>query len=315
VAWDGPAPLTMRIAVFGTGGVGGFFGAKLALAGNDVVFVARGRHLAAIREAGLRVESSTGPMHVRNAQATDDPSSVPPVDVVMFCVKLGDVENAAAQTKPLVATGGVVIPFQNGLDSPEILKRVLGPQKVLGGVAYIAATIREPGVIAHTGTMARLRVGPFPGGSAERAARFAETCRAAGFDVDVSADIRPALWEKFCMLAAMSGCTCLARQPIGVVRSDPELRATFQAAIAEAWTVGRAMGIALADDYVAKQMAWADTLPADMRSSMLQDLTAGRRLEAPWLSGAVVRLAAESGLDAPVSGTLYAAVKPYLNGS
>jgi 2-dehydropantoate 2-reductase len=305
----------MRIAVFGSGGVGGFFGAKLALAGNDVTFIARGRHLAAIREKGLRAESGTSPMHVANAQAIDDPSRIPPVDVVMFCVKLWDVESAAAQVKPLVASGGVVIPFQNGLDSPEILMRVLGPQKVLGGVAYIAATIREPGVIAHTGTMAKLRVGAFPSGPAERATEFAATCRAAGIDIELSADIRHALWEKFCMLAAMSGCTCLARQPIGVVRSDPELRATFQRAIEEAWTVGRAMDVPLADDYVAKQVAWADALPADMRSSMLQDLIAGRRLEAPWLSGAVVRLAAQADLDAPVSRTLYAAVKPYVNGA
>ena len=305
----------MHIAVMGAGGVGGYFGAKLALAGNDVTFIARGRHLAAIRERGLRVESGTGPMHVKGAQATDDPASLPPVDVVMFCVKLRDVESAAAQVEPLVAQGGVVVPFQNGLDSPEIVGRVLGPERVLGGVAYIAATIREPGVIAHTGTMAKLHVGAFPGGPAARANAFASACRGARIDIDVSPDIRRALWEKFCFLAAFAGCTCLARQPIGAIRADTDLRATFEAAVREAWLVGRALGVPLADDYVAKCMVAIDALPAEMKASMLHDLTAGRRLEAPWLSGAVARMAAEAGQDAPVSRVLYAAVKPYLNGA
>src|SRR6266542_7139387 len=142
----------MRIAVMGAGGVGGFFGAKLALAGHDVTFIARGRHLQAIRDRGLRVESGTGAMHVAKARATDDVARMSPVDVVMFCVKLWDVESAAQQIAPLLADRGVVIPFQNGLESPEILNRVVGPERVVGGVAYIAATIREPGVIAHTGT-------------------------------------------------------------------------------------------------------------------------------------------------------------------
>jgi 2-dehydropantoate 2-reductase len=304
----------MRIAVMGTGGVGGFFGAKLALAGHDVTFIARGRHLAAIRERGLRVDSGPSPMHVANARATDDPAAVGPVDVVMFCVKLWDVDAAAAQIGPLLAGGGVVVPFQNGLDAPEILERVHGGARVVGGVAYIAATIAEPGVIAHTGSMARLRVGAFPGGPADRAEAFAAAARAAGIDVELTADIRRALWEKFCFLSALSGCTCLARSSLGVVRGDPDLRATFEAAVTEAFDVGRKAGVALPDDYVARQMAALDALPAEMKASMLHDLVAGRRLEAPWLSGAVARMAAETGLAAPVSRTLYAAVKPFLAG-
>jgi 2-dehydropantoate 2-reductase len=254
-------------------------------------------------------------MRVAPAQATDDPATIAPVDVVMFCVKLWDVESAAERIRPLVAGNGAAIPFQNGLDGPEILKRVLGPGRVLGGVAYIAATIGEPGVIVHTGTMARLRVGAFPGGPAQRAEDFAAACRGAGIEVEVTADIRRALWEKFCFLSAMAGCTCLARAPIGAIRADPDLRATFEAAVREAWSAGRAAGVALPDDYVAKQVAAIDALPAEMKSSMLHDLAAGRRLEAPWLSGAVVRLAREAGLDAPVSRTLHAAVKPYLDGA
>lgn len=305
----------MRIAVIGAGGVGGYFGGRLAQAGHDVTFVARGRHLAALRERGLAIESARGNATVAAASATDDPASIAPCDIVMFCVKLWDVESAAGRIAPLVAKGGAVIPFQNGLEAPEVLMRVLGEDKVVGGVAYIAATIREAGVIAHTGTMARLVVGAYEGGNAHAAASFRDACVGAGVDAEVSADIRRTLWEKFCFLSALSGTTSLARQPLGVVRGDPDLRAAFEAAVREAWTLGRARGVPLAEDYVARQVATLDALPAEMRSSMLNDLVAGNRLEAPWLSGAVARMSAESGLAAPVSATLYAAVKPYLAGT
>ena len=305
----------MRIAVMGTGGVGGYFGAKLAAAGLDVTFVARGAHLAALRERGLTIESGVSPLQLKPVQATDNPASIGPVDAVMFCVKLWDVEAAAAQVAPMVQTGGVVIPFQNGLEAPEVLERVLGPARVLGGVAYIAATIKAPGMIAHTGTMARLRVGAFPGGPTACAAQFAGACAAAGIDVELATDIRRALWEKFCFLSALSGCTSVARQPVGTIRGDPDLRATFEAAVREAWSVGRAQGVPLADDFVAAQMRALDALPAEMRSSMQNDLAGGRRLEAPWLSGAVASLAKHAGLAAPVSGVLYAALKPYVAGT
>jgi 2-dehydropantoate 2-reductase len=304
----------MRIAVIGAGGVGGYFGAKLALAGNDVTFVARGRHLAAVRADGLRVETGGRTLVVNPAQASGDIASIGPVDVAMFCVKLWDVEATAAALAPLVAEGGVVVPLQNGVDAPEILRRALGVDRVLGGVAYIAATIRSPGVVAHTGSMARLRVGAFDASLAPRAEAFVGACRAAEFDCELAPDIRRALWEKFVFLAAMSGCTALARQPVGVVRSDPELRATLQAAMQEAVDAGRARGVTLAPDFVAQQMKFLDGLPAEMRSSMMNDLLAGNRLEAPWLSGAVARMARESGTPAPVSATIYAALKPYVDG-
>jgi 2-dehydropantoate 2-reductase len=305
----------MRIAVIGTGGVGGYFGGRLAQAGHEVTFVARGRHLAALRERGLVLESGLGNAAIRNATFTDDVGAVAPSDVVMLCVKLWDVEAAAPMIAPLVSTGGVVIPFQNGVDAPDILQRVLGPERVIGGVAYIAATIREMGVVAHTGTMARLVVGAFSDGNARGAAAFREACAAAGVNVDLSADIQRALWEKFCFLAAMSGCTAMARQPIGVIRADPDLRAAFEAAMREAWAVGRARGVPLADDYIGGQMTFTDGLPAAMRSSMLNDLVAGNRLEAPWLSGAVARMAVDSGIPAPVSATFFAAMKPFLAGA
>ena len=304
----------MKIAVIGAGGVGGYFGGKLAQAGNDVTFVARGRHLDAVLGGGLRIESGLGNVVVR-AKATRDVASIGPVDVAMLCVKLWDVESTAPLLAPLVAQGGVVIPFQNGVESHEILQRVLGHEHVLGGVAYIAATIREPGVIAHTGTMARLTVGAFDPPLAPKAETFAAACQAAGIDCSVAPDIRVALWKKYVFLAAMSGWTSLARSPIGVIRSDPDLRAAMGAAMREIVAVGRARGVDVGDDFVDKQLAFMDTLPEAMRSSMLNDLTAGNRLEAPWLSGGVARMAKEAGIAAPVNATLYAALKPFVSGT
>jgi 2-dehydropantoate 2-reductase len=306
----------MRIAVIGAGGVGGYFGAKLAHAGHDVAFVARGAHLGAMRAGGLRVESGGGDVVLPSVTATDDPTSLPPVDVVMFCVKLWDVERSATQIAPLLERGAVVIPFQNGIDSVEILARVLGASRVLGGVAYIAASIRAPGVIAHVGTMARLRVGAFGDAAlAARAAAFVEACRAARIDAEHTQDIRRALWEKFVFLGALSGVTCLARQPLGVIRSDPHLRAAFDAAMKETVAVARAKGIDLPDDFIARQLRALDGLPAEMRSSMLNDLVAGHRLEAPSLSGRDAELATGAGLSAPVNATIYAALKPYIDGT
>ena len=305
----------MRVAVIGAGGVGGYFGARLAQAGNDVAFVARGAHLEALRADGLRVESAGGAIVLPRVAATDDPSSLAPADVVMFCVKLWDVERAAAQVAPLVADGGVVVPFQNGVDSHEILIRTLGAGHVLGGVAYIAAAIRAPGVIAQTGSMARLRIGAFDDGLADHARAFVDACTAAGIDAQFAADIRRALWEKFVFLAALSGVTCLARQPVGGVRGDPDLRATFETAMRETVAVAQSRGVALDDGFVSAQMRALDSLPGEMRSSMLNDLVAGHRLEAPWLCGRVAELAAQAGIAAPINATIYAGLKPFLNGA
>ncbi|HXR55920.1 MAG TPA: 2-dehydropantoate 2-reductase [Casimicrobiaceae bacterium] len=314
----------MRIAVFGTGGVGGYFGAKLAQAGNDVAFITRGAHLAALRRDGLRIESAGGDLALRNVAATDDPPSLAPVDVVMLCVKLWDVESAAAQVASLLGRDGVVIAFQNGIDSAQILSRVVGDAHVLGGVAYIAAAIRAPGVIAHTGSMAKLRVGAFDtvgalrgdgGRLRERASEFVRACTTAGIDAEVAPDIRRAIWEKFVFLTALSGVTALSRQPVGTVRSDPDLRAAFTAAMQETVALARARNVALPDDFLPKQMRAIDGLPAGMRSSMQNDLLAGRRLEAPWLCGRVAELSAAAGIAAPVNATIYAGLKPFVNGA
>jgi 2-dehydropantoate 2-reductase len=304
----------MKIAVIGAGGVGGYFGGRLAQAGNEVTFLARGAHLEALRGGGLCIESGLGNVAVKPAKATNDIASIGPVDVTMFCVKLWDVEATAPQLAPLVAGGGVVIPFQNGVESHEVLQRVLGKDHVLGGVAYIAATIRAAGIIAHTGTMARLCVGAFDPALAPKAEAFAAACKAAGFDCEVASDIRVALWKKYVFLAAMAGCTSLTRSPVAVIRSDPDIRSTMEAAMREIVAVARAKGVQLGDDFVGKQLAFLDTLPDAMRSSMLNDLNAGNRLEAPWLSGGVARMAREAGVDAPVNATIYAALKPFING-
>ncbi len=305
----------MRIAVMAAGGVGGYFGARLAQAGHEVAFVARGRHLAAIRERGLVVKSAAGDIHVANVVASDDPKSLGAFDIVLFAVKLWDTEAAAEATRPLVAGGGMVVPFQNGVESIERVGAIIGPPQVMGGVAYIAATIAEPGVILHTGRMARLRFGPVLPEQQAAARDFHQACVGAAIDAELVADIHRAIWEKFVFLAAMSGVTSATRQPIGAIRTDPDLRACLEDAMREAWAVGRARGIALADDFVAQQMVFADGLPAEMKSSMLNDLVAGNRLEAQWLSGAVARMTKEAGTSAPVNATLFAAVKPFCDGA
>ena len=305
----------MRIAIMGSGGVGGYFGARLAQAGNDVAFIARGRHLAAMRANGLAIRSVLGDMTIPRPAVTDDPAGLAPADIVLFAVKLWDTEGAAKAVLPLLATGGVVVPFQNGVESIERIGAIVGADRVMGGVAYIAATIGEPGVIMHTGTMARLRFGPVEPSQRKTAEALLASCQGAGIDAELSNDILRALWEKFAFLSAFSGLTSVARQPLGVLRDDPDLRATLEAAIRETWSVGRAKGVALTDDFVTQQMKFTDGLPAQMKSSMLNDLEAGNRIEAPWLAGAVARMGSAMGIATPVNATLFAALKPYCAGA
>jgi len=297
----------VRIAIYGAGGVGGYFGAQLAAAGNEVHFIARGAHLQAMREKGLRVESGRGDVHLKNPFLHENAESIGPVDVVMFAVKLWDVEAVAQQLKALLHDRTLVIPFQNGIEAPDLLKKYIPAGQVAGGVAYIATGIKAPGVIVHTGTMQRLLVGP-------GAEDFARACASAGINVEQPADIDRARWEKFVFLVGLSGVTSLSRRPVGYCRADPELRATLEAAMAETWRLGRKRGIALAEDFVAERMKFVDTLHADMRTSLQHDLENGNRLEAPWLCGAVARMSRESGLDAPVNRTIYAALVPFCSG-
>jgi len=304
----------MRIAAMGAGGVGGYFGARLQQAGHDVTFFARGWHLDALRKEGLAVASPHGDARLK-VRVFADPAESGVADVVLFAVKLWDTESAAERLRPIVGEHTVVIPFQNGVESVERLRRILPEKCVMSGSAYIATHIKAPGVIEHTGQMARIQFGPLLPSQQGAAQAFLEACLKAGIQAEIPADIVKANWEKFAFLVGLSSATAVARATLGVVRADRDLRWLLEQSMREAWNVGRARGIGLADDYVEGRMAFADTLHADMKASLLHDLEAGGRLEAPWLCGAVARMARESGSDAPVNRAVFAALKPYVDGS
>ena len=307
--------LPMRIAVMGSGGVGGYIGARLAAAAHDVTFIARGAHFAAIRESGLLLQSAHGDVTVRPAQANADPAAVGPVDLVIFAVKLYDTEVAAAAARPLIGSRTGVVTFQNGVDAPDILARVFGAGHVIGGVARIAAVVAEPGVIRHTGTMAEFVFGELDGTSSERIGALAAALEAAGVDHEVSADIWRDIWAKMAFLATFAGLTSLMRLPIGPIREDPETRGMLRAGLEEAFAVARAKGIALPDDFVERTLGHCDRLPFEMKSSMLQDLERGRRLELPWLSGAIARMGRELAIPTPTHALITTALKLHACGA
>jgi 2-dehydropantoate 2-reductase len=303
----------MKIAAMGAGGVGGYFGARLQQAGHDVTFFARGRHLEALRNQGLKIESAHGNAQLK-VRVFEDPREAEVVDVVLFAVKLWDTESAAERLNPVLGKDTIIIPFQNGVESISRLSALFPEKAILGGSAYIATRIKSPGVIEHSGQMARLQFGPVLASQKSSAEAFLQVCKGAGIQAEIPDDIVKANWEKFVFLVGLSSATALARAPIGVVRADPDLRWLFEQAMRETWRVGRARGVALADDYVEQRMAFADALHADMKASLLHDLENRGKLEAPWLCGAVVRMATESGFEAPINRSVYAALKPYLNG-
>jgi 2-dehydropantoate 2-reductase len=289
----------MRITIMGSGGVGGFFGGRLAQAGHDVTFIARGAHLAALREQGLRVHSALGDLHLPQVRASDDPAAGGTPDVVIFGVKLWDTVAAAQQLKPLLGPQSVVISFQNGVVKDDLLREALGSRHVAGGAAYIAATIGAPGVIQHNGRIARLVFGEYDGQPSERLAQFAAACEAAGIAHELTPRIRLALWEKFVFLVGLSATTTLARLPIGPIRDHPRARTFLHDLMDEATQVGRAEGVPLPPEYAESRLAFADGLPPDMTSSMHHDLQRGNRLELPWLSGDVVARGRRLGVATP----------------
>ena len=305
----------MRIAIMAAGGVGGYFGGRLAAAGHDVHFIARGAHLAAIRESGLRIKSPLGDLHLKDVSVTDDPAAIGPVEAVLFAVKLWDTDRAAEACKPLLGPETVVVPFQNGVSSVNVLTEHLGPHYVAGGVAQIAAVIEAPGVIRHSGTMAKLTVGERHGSHSARIRKLLAAFEDAGFDHAHANDITRVIWEKFIFLSALSGLTTLCRQPIGPIRSDPDARVLLGGAVKETASVARADGIKLAGDTEAKIMGFIDGLPEGMKASMLHDLENGRRLELQWLSGEVVRLGRKYDIPTPVHLSVYGALKFYAEGT
>ena len=305
----------MRIAVVGTGGIGAPLGASLAIAGQDVVFVARGAHLAAMRENGLRVEGDRGETLVRPVQATDDPAAIGPVDLVLFCVKLWDVETTGEQIRPMIGAETVAIPLQNGVDASERLQPILGSEHVVGGVALVTGSIVAPGVIRQFGKHHRMTFGELDGRVTPRMEKVRDVCQGAGIDGVLSDDIQSARWEKFIVLVAASGLCALTRRPIGDLRDDPEIAPLIEDAMQEVVDVGRACGIHLPPDVLDPARAFIRDVPPNLTPSMAVDLRAGNRLELQWLAGRVVQLGVAHGVPTPVNRVVYAALKPYANGA
>ena len=304
----------MKIAIIGAGGVGGYFGARLAAAGEDVTFIARGAHLEAMSRDGLQVLSALGDLNLMPVKVESDPANVGQVDIVLLAVKLWSTGEAAISAKPLMGPDTGIISFQNGVDAISILTSVLGKQHVMGGVAHIAALIEKPGVIRHNGQMARLTFGELNGSESSRAWKLHAACQRAKIESCLTNDIQRLIWEKFVFLVGLSGMTSLTRMPIGPIREDRVTRELLREVMDEAVAVACARGVHLPADVVDRQIKFVDSLPADMVSSMLGDLERGNRLEVEWLSGAVARLGLEAQVPTPINRTIYAALKLYAEG-
>jgi len=300
----------MRIAVYGTGGVGGYFGGRLAQAGAEVHFIARGANLRALRERGLRVRSVKGDFEVR-APATDDPADIGPCDFVLFCVKAFDTDAAAARLGPLVGNGTAVLSLQNGVENEEKLARAVGEDHVMGGAAFIFAEIAEPGVITHTGGPTSITFGELDGRVSERAERLLASCERAGFGAELSADIKTVLWAKLAFICAQAGTTAAVRLPIGDIRSADAAWAAFRRLVAEVCAVAAADGSPVPQAAQERAVALAQGLEPGDFSSLHDDLVAGRRMELEALHGFVVRRAAQHGLAVPTSETVYAVLQPW----
>lgn len=306
----------MRIAAMAAGAVGGYFGARLAAAGHDVFFIARGANLAAIKNNGLKIESVHGDIHLPKPNVTDDPKTVGPVDIVLFAVKLWDTEKAAEQARPLVGPDTRVITFQNGVDSVERIAPILGQEQTIGGVTYIATTIAAPGVIKHTSAFAKMRFGR----SDKKADGKLEALVAAGqeakLDIAISSDIVRERWEKFIFLTAMAGSTAALRSPIGPIAADPETRAFFHQLMNEAAAVGRAQGVNIDQAYIDERFKFIQgAVEPGMKASMAHDLERGNRLELDWLTGKARELGRKLNIPTPASDTVYTVLKLHRAGS
>ncbi len=299
----------MRIAAMAAGAVGGYFGARMAAAGHDVSFIARGALLDAIRNNGLKVESTKGDLHLKDVKATSDPREVGPVDIVLFAVKLWDTEKAAEFARPLVGPDTRIITLQNGVDSVERMAPILGADRVIGGSAYIASVMREPGVVSHTSTFARLVCGRIDGQPDEKIAAFGQAAEAAGIDITVSPQMQVERWQKFTFLVGLSGATAAMRATLGPILDDPQTREFLHSLMREVVAVGRAKGVALAADYADDRMAFAATGPRTMKASLAHDLDRGNRLEVDWLAGRVAALGREVGVPTPANEAVYTMLK------
>lgn len=300
----------MRIAVYGTGGVGGYFGGKLAAAGEEVSFLARGEHLRAIREHGLVLATPQGEIHVAGARATDDPAEVGPVDAVLVAVKTWQVPGVATAMAPLLGPETCVVPLQNGVDAAGELAAFLGTERVLGGLCATVSRVEAPGRIVSLGDVHLVRLGEPDGRASARLERLREAFERAGVKVDVPADIRVALWEKFQFVVPFGGLGAVSRAPAGALRSQPETRALLAQGMAEIQAVGRAQGVALRDDSAERALALIDRLAPGSTASLQRDIAAGRPSELAAWNGAVVRLGEEAGVATPFHRFVYHSLLP-----
>lgn len=306
----------MKIAVVGTGGVGGYFGGRLAAAGNAVTFVARGAHLEAIQRNGLTIRSSRGDLHLDNVHAVESVLKIETVDLILIAVKLWDTEDVAQALRPMVEEGAAaVLSLQNGVEKDEVLKRILPTQSILGGVCYISASIVSPGVIGHHGSIQRIAFGEYTGHESARTQTILEACRSAAIDAEISLNIERLIWEKFVFLVGLSGTTTSMRQTIGSIRQNPRTRSFLLDLMREVVDLGRSRGVELSEDYAADRLDFCDSLPASMTSSMHTDLERGNRLELPWLSGGVVRLGKDHNISTPLNRAVSDILEPFVLGS
>jgi 2-dehydropantoate 2-reductase len=304
----------LKIAVMGTGAIGGYVGARLAAQGAGVTFVARGRHLAAIREGGLRIQSPLGDLRVDPASATDDPAAVGEVDVVLLGTKLYDVEAAARAIPPMLGAETAVVCVQNGVDAPDLVARVCGPGYVVGGVVLINGEITAPGVIRHN-ALNRLTVGELDGRTSGRLERFVALAGAAGIETTLSRDIRLEIWRKFLVLAPMAALSAMTRVPLAGIRRHPETWCLAEQGMREVVAVANAQGIGLTDEDLQRTLDFVQGMPATWRASLAVDLEQGRRLEVEWLSGAVCRLGQAAGIDTPFHRVALGALTPHAAGT
>jgi 2-dehydropantoate 2-reductase len=304
----------MRIAIMGSGGLGGYFGTRLALGGADVQFIARGKHLEAMRQGGLRIDGPE-PLHVKQVNATNDPREVGPVDFVFIGVKLWDTEQAIEQIKPMIGPETTIISFQNGVLKDQYLRAAFDERQLMGGVGYVATTIASPGVIRQTGPMQRLLFGEFDGSRSARGEALLAACLAGGIKAELSTEILREIWQKYVFLVGLSGTTSTMRQPIGPIRSHPQTRAFFLDVMREVVAVARAHGVVVPEDFAEVRMGFADELSPAMTSSMHEDLKRGSRLEVRWLSGGVVELGKAKGVDTPLNRAIADILALYAEGN
>jgi 2-dehydropantoate 2-reductase len=300
----------MRIAVYGAGGVGGYFGGRLAMAGNEVGFIARGENLKALRASGLKIESTKGDFTIPSVTASDEPAEIGPVDLVILAVKAWQVPEVAPAIRPMIGPETIALPLQNGVEAYDQLANVLGPQHVIGGLCRIISYLVEPGYIRHVGFEPSVAFAEWDNLPSPRTGHLLETFLNAGIETSIPSNFQSALWQKFLFIAGYGGIGAVTRAPAGIIRKLPETRALIERGMREVRAVATARGVALAENAVDQALAGVDKLPDDATSSMQRDVVAGRPSELEAKNGAVVRMGAEIGVETPVNSFVYHSLLP-----